>query len=190
MRQRLERLGVEYRLHRIIPGSCEATVCFQGRMGVFMVGRNYYTKRYRVNRGGTVDVGGERPPRTSPCFSLFHTLDVEYNGRVMPCCNLLSDHRLHGRYCLGTITGEVGSLFAAYFSREAARWRKSMMNFQPKRPPCDQCHYLTVEDTAAMRELVDYWGRQATLDGEGCAGVIGDGGQLPENECGQGGMSL
>jgi hypothetical protein len=91
----IKRLGLEYRLHRNIPGSCEATIFCEGEMGIFAVGRNYYDRRYRISRGGAVDGARGISARTSPCLSLFYTVGIEYNGSVMPCCNLLSDYPNH-----------------------------------------------------------------------------------------------
>jgi hypothetical protein len=150
----IKRLGLEYRLHRNIPGSCEATIFYEGEMDIFLVGRNYYDSRYRLSRGNCVNGAHAISQRTSPCFSSFYTMDIEYNGTVMPCCNLLSDYPNHQKYIVDTLIDKPGSLFKVYSGSTAVQWRRSLSNFSPKDAPCDKCGLVIVKECAETRAIV------------------------------------
>jgi len=63
------------------------------------------------DRGGvlnssSVSFKNDKKKRNRPCFEPFKFVGIDFNGNVMPCCNLRSDNPLHDRYILGNIYEE------------------------------------------------------------------------------------
>lgn len=108
-----------------------------------------------VCRGGTINGVPVRPrSRVSPCMYAVTDLYVEYNGHVMPCCNLRSDIEAQRRYSFGKIDDTPGSIFNVWGSAVAARWRKAMSRFGPKGGPCRTCQAREWADTPLARAVL------------------------------------
>ena len=72
-----------------------------------------------------------------PCYSPAFTVVIDYNGNVMPCCNLRSDCKEHEKYVLGNIEKE--NIVDIYFSNKAMKFRNNLLI--GKRPKvCSFCH--------------------------------------------------
>jgi hypothetical protein len=90
-----------------------------------------------TDRGGLVQLR-RKVARTAPCFIVFQHLYIDYNGSVVPCCNIRSDVPEHGNYVVGTLGTDL-SIFQAYANLSG--WRRSLLTFGPKKAPCDTCAY-------------------------------------------------
>lgn len=95
-------------------------------------------KTMGTNRGDSVDKIAP-VKRLAPCFVPFHNLYVDYNGSVMPCCNLRSDNPRHRNFILGNIAGT--SLQKIFTSRKLCDMRKMLSGYGPKIPPCSSCNF-------------------------------------------------
>ncbi len=93
-----------------------------------------------VNRGGLVNIPSSYM-RTAPCHVPFTAMYIDYNGSVMPCCNLRSDYTGHKKYILSTLDLKNSDIFTAYSASSSVKWRKSLLNFLQKEVPCDTCHF-------------------------------------------------
>lgn len=60
-----------------------------------------------------------------PCYSPSFTVVIDYNGNVMPCCNLRSDCEEHKKYILGNI--KENNIVDIYFSDVALNFRNSLL---------------------------------------------------------------
>jgi radical SAM protein with 4Fe4S-binding SPASM domain len=88
--------------------------------------------------------------RRSPCSMVFSNFTVDFDGKVMPCCNLRSDHPAHQGFVLGDLSrGE--SIFDVYASPAFAGWRKSLAGVGEKAFPCRSCKQKAVEGEALVR---------------------------------------
>jgi len=81
--------------------------------------------------------------RNHPCLEPFLHLYIDYNGNVMPCCNLRSDNPKEEGYSLGKLDAEPGRIFEIFSGEKAVLWRKDTILDQPQCHPCRTCHFRT-----------------------------------------------
>jgi len=86
--------------------------------------------------------------RRSPCFLVFSNFTVDFNGKVMPCCNLRSDHREHQPFILGDLSDRRTSIFDVYANRISIEWRRGLAGAGEKHPPCNTCKQKTLDGPA------------------------------------------
>ncbi|MGB0670406.1 MAG: radical SAM protein [Rhodospirillales bacterium] len=90
------------------------------------------------DRAGTVDHLVDKAfQRQSPCPMVFQNVTVDFDGTVMPCCNLRSDIEEHRPYVVGNLSHM--SIIDAFLSEPMTAWRQSLVGVGPKRKPCDSC---------------------------------------------------
>jgi radical SAM protein with 4Fe4S-binding SPASM domain len=90
--------------------------------------------------------------RKSPCAMVFNNVTIDFNGAVMPCCNLRSDTAKHEGYVVDVISGNR-SIFDVYASKTMTEWRRSLLRVDPKKDPCRTCKQKTIEDPVALALL-------------------------------------
>ena len=73
------------------------------------------------------------------CFYPFSDLYVDYNGFVMPCCNLRSDIESHKNLILGNLYDN--DLFEIFTNKKTSELRKYLCVNSKKLPPCSECSY-------------------------------------------------
>ena len=99
-------------------------------------------KEVGFDRGGSMEaLSNPNYIRSSPCIQVFQNMTVDYDGTVMPCCNLRSDDPNQERFKLGKIEDRKDTVFSVYV-RNAAEWRSSLAGFGPKNLPCRSCKQL------------------------------------------------
>jgi hypothetical protein len=86
--------------------------------------------------------------RRSPCFLVFSNFTVDFNGKVMPCCNLRSDHREHAGFVVGDLAAGRANIFDVYAGPELTAWRRSLAGVGDKAAPCATCKQKTLEGPA------------------------------------------
>jgi len=104
-----------------------------------------YARNFQINgcnRGETVAIKPDYK-RKSPCFSVFEHIYIDYNGKVMPCCNLRSDIPGHQSAILGDLTRDP-DLFTLYSGEKSARWRSHLVDFSIKAGVCRSCSFNVV----------------------------------------------
>jgi hypothetical protein len=160
----VKRLGIEVPVTKDVPNEW-----FEGAgrchgMDVRVYGRNFAVNG--TSRGETVAIAPEYV-RRSPCLSPFWHFYVDWNGCVMPCCNLRSEVPAHHEAILATLTPE-SSLFRAFAGETARSWRQHLASFDPKAGLCRSCRFVTTEYDAAletqMRLLMKEARRKASDD--------------------------
>jgi radical SAM family protein/iron-sulfur cluster protein len=107
-----------------------------------------YGRNFDVNgctRGDTVPVQNH-PVRTSPCLSPFYHVYIDYNGSLVPCCNVRSDIPQHADTVVGKLP-EDGDLFAIYAGERAVGWRRSLVGFAAKEGICRTCSFVMFRES-------------------------------------------
>ena len=89
--------------------------------------------------------------RRSPCFLVFSNFTVDFNGKVMPCCNLRSDHQEHQPFVLGDLSDRGTTIFDVYANRISTEWRRGLAGVDEKQSPCNTCKQKAVEGQALMK---------------------------------------
>lgn len=90
--------------------------------------------------------------RKSPCTMVFANVTIDFNGAVMPCCNLRSDVPEHRDYIVDEISGNR-SIFDVYASKAMSEWRASLSRAGAKKTPCDTCKQKAIDDPVALSLL-------------------------------------
>jgi hypothetical protein len=90
-----------------------------------------------TDRGGLLQIQQERP-RTAPCMIPFERLYVDWDGSVVPCCNIRSDRPEHAEFVVSRLQDGT-SIFQAFAALHG--WRKSLLRFSEKGGPCATCRY-------------------------------------------------
>ena len=101
-----------------------------------------YARNFEINgcsRGDTVAVK-RGYVRTAPCVMPFRHVYVDYDGKVMPCCNLRSDVPEHRGFVVHDLALH-NDLFAAYAQSPLVAWRRKLLGFQEKGGPCRSCFF-------------------------------------------------
>lgn len=110
-------------------------------MNIRIYGRNF--DQNGCNRGGTVDIKNDYV-RTSPCLSPFWHIYIDYNRKMMPCCNLRSDYEKHQQAIVWDLSIE-NNIFKAYTSKELVDWRKRLISFDEKDGLCRSCAFSLLD---------------------------------------------
>lgn len=95
------------------------------------------------DRGGSVNTihVKREEVRDYGCFYPIADLYIDYNGLVMPCCNMRSDVKTHEPYILGDVNNN--NLFEIFTSEKFVNMRKYLYSNTLKDGPCMHCHYNT-----------------------------------------------
>ncbi len=75
--------------------------------------------------------------RTHPCIQPFHNMYIDYNGKVMVCCNTRSDINSHEDGVMGSVL--ENNLWHIYSSHKYDKWRDHLKDFSPKSGICKEC---------------------------------------------------
>ncbi len=142
------------RRHRITidaPGQrIEARLSYRD-MALRIYGRNFADSG--CNRGETVTLD-QRYRRTSPCVSPFYHAYIDYDGSMVPCCNIRSDIPEHADNTLGKLSATT-SLFDVYGGVTAARWRRRLIGDEPKTGVCASCSFVTFANSPRRQRTQD-----------------------------------
>ncbi len=168
-RARLAALGLPYQMMVEEPDYRLARIECGPGLGVFYRGKNFEKpigddgKIQSWDRGGSVE-GLSTYQRRSPCLVVFNEMHVEMDGTVVPCCNIRTDNPEHRAYKIGRI-GEDGSVFDVWCNAAMAEWRRRLLSFGPKEPPCQSCSFAVVKETPAVVAQFENVARQLGLPG-------------------------
>ena len=96
-----------------------------------------------VYREGSKQSDQNSYERSDPCMLVMQNVTVDFNGAVMPCCNVRSDSLSHSSYMLGKI-GMDGDLLSIWGNEKSVAWRDGLFNFKKHLAPCSGCKQLTL----------------------------------------------
>jgi len=103
-----------------------------------------YTRNFLLNgtdRGGLIG-SLKKKKRKSPCLIPFKDIYIDYNGKVVPCCNIRSDVESHFSYILGDLSINNRNVFNIFSSEVSVR--KQLIGFWDKRKPCNSCSFHNI----------------------------------------------
>ncbi len=126
-----------------------ATLAYDG-MEVQIEARNY--AEVGTDRGKLIQLAPY--VRTAWCPVVFDAFYVDWDGSVVPCCNIRSDAPEHRDYVVDHLQSGI-SIFEAWASSGLVEWRKSLFNFEEKAAPCDSCRYAVLPEDEKVRGLVE-----------------------------------
>lgn len=78
--------------------------------------------------------------RDKPCMSQFCEMEIEWDGTLLPCCQINNDAFAHDNYVLGKLTPD-SDIFSAWTNNAYVAWRVKMSTFEKKDAPCRTCSY-------------------------------------------------
>jgi radical SAM protein with 4Fe4S-binding SPASM domain len=118
--------------------------------------------------------------RSTPCFMPFVQMQIEWDGELLPCCQIQPDAFAKGQYTLGRLD-DASNIFLEWANRNYVQWRRDLFSYAIKKAPCASCSYggLAV-DTAAMRDSVAHWRTVLEIDPPG---IIASGGRGVSPPC-------
>jgi len=97
--------------------------------------------------------------RDAPCLQVFHNLTIDYDGTVMPCCNVRGDIPEHRSYAWGDLSDPGTDLFKVFGGKIAQGWRTSLADFSEKKTPCRTCKQI-IPSKAIRAKLEGSWRRR------------------------------
>jgi len=136
----IEKNGLEVIEKRVSPG---ASVYYMTRLRAVDLRISVRCENYRIegigaDRGGLIP-GLGHGTRSKPCYAPRYEINVDANGAVMPCCNLLSTVTSHSDFVLGNI--HQTTLAEIWTGSSAEAFRNAVgINF-PRPSPCHSCSY-------------------------------------------------
>ena len=104
------------------------------------------------NRGELVETGPNVANRSSPCFSPFENLEVDYRGNILPCCNIYPDFSEHSQYVTSSLK-DGRSIFEHYANSKLVNWRRNLIRFFPKGSPCQSCSRSELPELVTLKSV-------------------------------------
>lgn len=98
---------------------------------------NFNNTQITYDRGGSLDQF-KTQERYKPCISPIHTLNIDYDGYAMPCCNVRYDIPSQQYLSMGNIKDK--DIFEIFCSKESANIRKNLFFFGKKFSACATCN--------------------------------------------------
>jgi radical SAM protein with 4Fe4S-binding SPASM domain len=146
MLSRLKKLKLSFLDHELSSDKTEnwVTINSNEKMQHSWRAINFYSNDSLGNlkmsdRGESLNVNNEYS-RNSPCVIPFTEMQIEWDGTILPCCNIHSDVPEHQSYVLGKFT-ENTNIFSIYTNQSFVKWRKTLFDFGPKEKPCKTCNF-------------------------------------------------
>lgn len=159
LKSRVEKLELPFTFHNDTNNkSCHAQIKL-GNLSLRYQVADFFAKKdngaMRIsNRGGSID-NCSNYGRLEPCLTTFNEIQIEYDGTLLPCCNIHSGLDIHKNYILGKLENN-GNLFVEWTNHNYVNWRKKLITFGAKGPPCTNCEdSIVVRDTPDSRLMCD-----------------------------------
>ena len=109
--------------------------------GIDIMYRAWNPKIVASDRGGSIQdqIIMRTKKRDFGCFYPWRDMYIDYNGLVMPCCNMRSDIAEHKDFILGDV--KSSDLFALFMNENFIKMRQYLTPNTVKHGPCAYCHY-------------------------------------------------
>ena len=152
--QTLRRLMLPYKVTIDQPGLWYEMQLEYKDMKLRLYGRNFEVNG--TSRGDQVDIRRDYVRRL-PCSQPVWGVYIDYNGMMVPCCNFRSDIAAHADYMIADLH-IAPDIFLNYGSEASAKFRRSLLSYEPKSGPCSNCHFgleeLTPERQTRIADLL------------------------------------
>ncbi|MBB4106018.1 radical SAM/SPASM domain-containing protein [Allorhizobium borbori] len=149
--QTLRRLPLPYKVTIDQPGIWYEMELEYKDMKIRLYGRNF--EENGTSRGDQVDIKRDFV-RTLPCSQPVWGIYIDYNGKMVPCCNFRSDISEHASYVISDLN-EYPDIFLSYSSSKAADFRRSMLTHERKSGPCSNCSFSLEELSAERKKKIE-----------------------------------
>ena len=90
-------------------------------------------------------------------------MQIEYDGTLLPCCNLRSDFDAHQSCVLGKLTPD-SNIVDVWSGPAYVAWRNMLFSNLPKPPPCQTCWAAGNESSESNRTFIDNFRLEHGLD--------------------------
>ena len=135
---KISELGLNWELITEDESILYFKIIFKGNLKISVRCENYSNPNHGCDRGGSLEtLSGSK--RNAPCFSPYFEVNIDYNGNVLPCCNMVSDYTPHKIYILGNISKD--SLYQIYFNQPSQWFRDTLKDPNLFQIPCLYCSY-------------------------------------------------
>lgn len=142
VRKKIEEFKLPYEFSLSIPmDKLEYKIIFRN-MKIKIYARNFLSNG--TDRGGIIEILRKKRIRESPCLVPFHDIYIDYNGKIVPCCNIRSDIDAHIPYLFGDLSIKNQNVFTIFCSEAGVQWRKQLFGYWKKKKPCDYCSFLEI----------------------------------------------
>ena len=161
----LKRLGLPFVITQDSEDDCKTAVVDTGTPMQFVVWARNFWKRdadgvIRMHdRGQSLGVESG-VVRTNPCFIPFLQMQIEWDGQLLPCCEIQPDVFETDKYTLGRLTPE-SDIFLAWTNATYVAWRSELFSYEVKKTPCATCSYGCAGDMVPDQRLLVEVSRQA-----------------------------
>ncbi|MGX3010636.1 SPASM domain-containing protein [Helicobacter sp. 23-1044] len=137
MQSKAKKLSLNYKVIRNDIEQYELRLLYEG---IYFVYQCWNPRIVGGNRAGSItDERITKKKRDFPCYYPLREIFIDYNGLVMPCCNMRSDVEAHKDFVLGDVS--KSDLFALFMNENFIKIRKDLMSNVPKYAPCEYCYY-------------------------------------------------
>ena len=134
MNKLLEKLSLDY--EEITNNNCmyEVSIKYDNMHVVYRT--QNFKEGVGSDRGGLLN-NNNTYVRSTQCLLPFTDFNVDFNGNVMPCCNLRSDAKEHKNYILGNI--KDNTIFEIFTNKKSSNLRSSLGINGDKMGACQNC---------------------------------------------------
>lgn len=101
-----------------------------------------------VNRGESIDTI-KGIDRVNPCLSPFYRIYIDYDGSIMPCCQVRHDVDSHKHLISGHIN--KNDIFEIFTGEKFSSIRKHLEGFGKKMSPCSTCNATVTTEVLAHK---------------------------------------
>lgn len=130
-----KKIGSEYKVSREQHNRIEAEFNYPG-MKITARARDF--KKNGCTRGNSLETIAKRK-RGTGCLIPYISVFIDYNGQVVPCCNLRSDFPSHTRFILGDCNSK--KLREIFNNRKTRNFRKKVKENPPRIDVCKNCNF-------------------------------------------------
>lgn len=137
--KKISELSLNYTLTHASDSQLYFKIQYKGSMQISVRCEDYSNPKHGCDRGGSLQsISGSK--RNLPCISPYFEINIDYNGNVLPCCNIVSDFGPHKKYILGNIN--QSSLYQIYFNDVSNWFRQTLKDPILFENPCKFCSYF------------------------------------------------
>ena len=137
MDKKARSLGLKYNINHNNIERYELKLLYDG---IHIIYQCWNPRIVGGNRAGAItDSRITQKKRDFPCYYPLREIFIDYNGLVMPCCNMRSDVETHKAFVLGDVN--ECDLFELFMNERFIKTRKDLMSNAPKYAPCEYCFY-------------------------------------------------
>jgi len=135
---KLYEIGLPFNLTNESDSILYFNIRHTGQMKISLRCENYSNPNHGCDRGGSLPRLSSSK-RLQPCFAPYFEINIDYNGNVLPCCNIVSDYLPHKDFILGNISNNT--LYEIYFNELSCWFRETLKDPVTFQSPCINCSY-------------------------------------------------